>query len=46
MELCLVEEGKHLKWQKRLLGGSTGMFVIAVFTAYALLPITLWLEAF
>ena len=39
--LCSIDDGKKLKWQKRLLMCSTMIFVIAVFTAYALLPITL-----
>ena len=41
---CSFEDGKRLKRQKRLLGGSTVIFLIAAFTAYALLPFTLWLE--
>ncbi|MDT8321734.1 MAG: hypothetical protein RQ826_14535 [Xanthomonadales bacterium] len=41
---CAIEDGKRLKWQKRVLGVSTIIFVVAVFAAYALLPITLWLE--
>lgn len=41
---CAIEDGKRLKWQKRLLGISTAIFVAAVFAAYALLPIVLWLE--
>jgi membrane protein implicated in regulation of membrane protease activity len=42
---CSLEGGKRLKWQKRLLAGSTAIFALAVFAAYALLPIALWLEA-
>jgi len=42
---CSLEGGKRLKWQKRLLAVSTAIFALAVFAAYALLPITLWLEA-
>jgi len=42
---CSVQDGKRLKWQKRLLGVSTLIFVMGVFTAYTLLPITLWLDA-
>lgn len=44
-EQCSIEDGKRLKWQKRLLRISAAIFGIAVFAAYALLPITLWLEA-
>lgn len=42
---CSIEDGKRLKWQKRLLSVSAVIFVTAVFAAYALLPIMLWLEA-
>ena len=41
---CSIEDGRRLKLQKRLLGVSVVIFLIAVFAAYALLPITLWLE--
>lgn len=42
---CDIEDGKRLKWQKRLLRLNTSIFLVAVFAAYALLPITLWLES-
>lgn len=42
---CSLKDGKRLKWQKRLLAGSTTIFTLAVFAAYALLPIALWLDA-
>ena len=42
---CVIEDGKRLKWQRRVLGISTAIFIAAVFAAYALLPITLWLES-
>jgi len=42
---CSIEDGKRLKWQKRLLGVSAVIFGVAVFAAYALLPITLWWDS-
>jgi len=42
---CAIEDGKRLKWQRRVLGISTAIFIAAVFAAYALLPISLWLES-
>ncbi len=42
---CDIEDRKRLKWQKRMLCISTAIFIAAVFAAYALLPITLWLES-
>lgn len=41
---CSVEAGRRRRWQKRLLAASTLIFIVSVFAAYALLPITLWLE--
>lgn len=41
---CNIEDGKRRKWQKWVLGINTAIFVAAVFAAYALLPIVLWLE--
>lgn len=43
--LCSIEDGERLKWQKRLLGISVAIFMIALFAAYALLPITLWWDS-
>lgn len=42
--VCTLEGAKRLKWQRRVLGINTFFFVMAVFAAYALLPIILWLE--
>jgi len=42
---CSLEESFRLKWQRRVLTLSTIIFAIAVFSAYALMPITLWLES-
>lgn len=41
---CSIEDGKRLKWQKWVLGINIVLFAVAVFAAYALLPIVLWLE--
>lgn len=41
---CAIEDSKRLRWQRRVLGISTAIFLAAVFAAYALLPIALWLE--
>jgi mercuric ion transport protein len=41
---CDVADGRRLKRQRLLLWGSTGIFLLALFAAYALLPIILWLE--
>ncbi|SDD66077.1 hypothetical protein [Kordiimonas lacus] len=41
---CDMENAKRLKMQRLLLWGSTGIFLLAMFAAYALLPIALWLE--
>ncbi|MAY34710.1 MAG: hypothetical protein CMN84_01285 [Spongiibacteraceae bacterium] len=41
---CSINEGKRLRWQRRVLGISTAIFLAAVFAAYALLPITLWFD--
>ncbi len=42
---CAIADGERLIGQRRVLGISTVIFIAAVFAAYALLPITLWLEA-
>ncbi len=42
---CDITGAKHLmKMQRTILSISTGVFIVAVFASYALLPITLWLE--
>lgn len=43
-EQCAIGGGKRLKWQRRVLAVNTVIFGAAVFAAYALLPVTLWLE--
>lgn len=42
---CVLEDGKHLKWQKWALGINTIIFVTALFAAYALLPVILWVDS-
>ncbi len=42
---CSLNDGLRLKWQRRVLVASTAIFAIAVFSAYALMPITLWLDS-
>lgn len=41
---CSIDDGRRLKWQTRILAASSAIFVVAMFAAYALLPLTLWLE--
>lgn len=41
---CELADQRRLKWQRALLWSSTGILVVSVFTAYALLPLTLWRE--
>lgn len=41
---CSISDGRRLHWQMRILIASSVIFVAAVFAAYALLPITRWLE--
>ncbi len=42
---CDIADGKRLRWQRRLLGLSVTLLVIAAFAAYALLPILRWIDA-
>lgn len=42
---CDIADRQRLRWQRRLLGLSATLFVIAVFAAYALLPIMRWLDS-
>ena len=43
-EACSVKDQKILKWQKRVLVVSTILLAISVFSAYALLPLRMWIE--
>ena len=42
--MCSVADAKRLRIQKWVLGGSTGLFAVSLFMAFALLPVTTWLE--
>ncbi len=44
VEQCKVDEGKRLRAQKIAIRVSTIVLLISVFAAYALYPLTLWLE--
>ena len=41
---CDIESRRKLILQRRVLIGSTALFAFSLFAAYALLPITLWIE--
>ena len=41
---CKIEDAGHLKYQRWFLSISTFIFVISLFAAYALFPLTLWLD--
>jgi len=41
---CDIADAQRLKWQRRVLMGATVLFTFSLFAAYALLPITIWLE--
>ncbi len=42
--VCDIADAKRLRWQRWVLWGATGLFVVSVFSAYAMLPLALWLE--
>ncbi len=42
VDYCELADQRRLKWQRALLLTSTGIFLVSVFAAYALLPLTLW----
>ena len=41
---CSVADAKRLLWQRRLLQVSGALFLVSAFMAFALLPLTIWLE--
>lgn len=45
MDSCEIVDQRRLKRQRALLWASTVIVIVSVFTAYALLPFTLWLES-
>ena len=44
LSLCSLADKQRLRWQKTVLLLSTAILLVSVFAAYALLPLTLWLE--
>ncbi len=42
---CTLSSKRWLRWQKRLLWVNSTIFVVALFAAYALLPLMRWLES-
>lgn len=44
-ESCEITDLRRLHWQRPMLWASTGLLLFSLFAAYALLPITLWLES-
>ncbi|MBR9910268.1 MAG: hypothetical protein GYB33_07945 [Gammaproteobacteria bacterium] len=41
---CTLADKRRLRWQKAVLWASTVILLVSLFAAYALLPLTLWLE--
>ena len=41
---CSVADARRLRWQRRTLVAAAAILAVSVFAAYALLPITLWLD--
>lgn len=44
VKVCSLADKRRLRWQKRLLSISTVILTVSLFAAYALLPLTLWME--
>lgn len=44
VDSCEIADQRRLQWQRALLWASTGLFIMSVFAAYALLPIIMWWE--
>ena len=44
-ESCGIEDARRLRWQRRVLIGSTALLVISVLAAYAALPLAIALGA-
>jgi len=42
VESCDVADAVRLRWQRRWLGASSGLFSLSLFAAYALLPLVKW----
>ncbi|BAJ03206.1 hypothetical protein [Shewanella violacea] len=43
MTACESDSKNTLKWQRRALGLSSAILILSMFTAYLLLPLSLWL---
>ena len=41
---CALADARRLRWQRWLLRVSTALFAISLFAAYALLPISVWVD--
>ncbi len=44
IKVCSLADKYHMRWQKAVLWSSSAILLLSLFAAYALLPITLWLE--
>lgn len=44
VRVCSLEDKRHLRWQNAVLWSSATILLLSLFAAYALLPITQWLE--
>ncbi len=42
---CGIEDARRLRWQQRMLVGSTGLLAVSLVAAYAALPLSEWLSA-
>ena len=42
IKVCSLADKSRLRWQKAILWASTMILLVALFAAYALLPLTLW----
>jgi len=45
VKVCSLADQRRLRWQKAVLWISLAIVVLSLFAAYALLPLTLWLES-
>ena len=44
IKVCSLADKRRLRWQKTVLWVSSVILLVSIFAAYALLPLTLWLE--
>lgn len=45
IKVCALADKNRLRWQKAVLWASTVILLLSLFAAYALLPLTLWLQS-